>query len=172
MSSLSGVRLQADAILDQCSCFIEALSDHAFAQPSTVLAGGTIGKHLRHTLDHYKALIEGHAKSEAVDYDHRTREVPIESDRAAAREAVADLRTRIGNLDEQALASPVQIRVMLTADGTEAELTSTFARELAFASHHAIHHNAMMKAIAQEFDITCTDGFGVAPSTLEYQSRS
>jgi uncharacterized damage-inducible protein DinB len=172
MVAITGVCSQADAVLDQCSCFIESVSDDKFAVPSTVLAGGTIGKHIRHTLDHYKALMEGHANSSPVDYDHRTREVPIETDRAAASEAVADLRARIAGLDEQALGKPVCIRVMISADGSETELQSTLARELAFASHHAIHHNAMMKAIAQELAVECSDGFGVAPSTLEYQARS
>ncbi len=172
MAAITGVCCQADAVLDQCACFIESVADDKFSQPSAVLAGGTIGKHLRHTLDHYKALMDGHASNTPVDYDHRTREVPIETDRSAAGEAVAELRARIADLDEQALSSPVRIRVMLTSDGDETELTSTVARELAFASHHAIHHNAMMKAIAMEMDVSCSDCFGVAPSTLEYQARS
>jgi hypothetical protein len=49
-------------------------------------------------------------------------------------------------------------------------LGSTLARELAFASHHAIHHHAMMKAIAQEHGQAAESGFGVAPSTLNHES--
>lgn len=164
----TAVTAQADAILNQCACFIEALPDAAFRQTSEVLGGGTIGKHLRHTLDHYRALIEG--RGSVIDYDRREREVPVERDRAAALEAVESLRARITALDPAALAGPVRIRVMLSSDGSTAELDSTLARELAFASHHAIHHNAMIQAIAAEFGVACGEGFGVAPSTLEHQS--
>lgn len=170
MSTTTGVTAQADAILAQCACLIEALPDKAFCQTSEVMAGGTIGKHLRHTLDHYRALIEG--RDGVVDYDHRQREVPVERDRSAALEAVETIRTQIADLDAKALAAPVKIRVMLSSDGASTDLTSTVARELAFASHHAIHHSAMIKAIAGECGVSCGEGFGVAPSTLEYQSRA
>jgi hypothetical protein len=58
---------------------------------------------------------------------------------------------------------------MLSGEGDEAELTSTFAREVAFATHHAIHHNAMIAAIAASFGVTIPAGFGKAPSTVNHE---
>lgn len=165
------VAQQADAILAQCACFIEALPDAAYVTPSNGIKGGTIGKHVRHCLDHYRALIEGHADGRVVEYDHRERNVPIEVDRAQALEAVQSLRLRIGALASDRLNDAVRIRVMLAGDGSEAELGSTLARELAFASHHAIHHHAMMKAIAQEHGQPASSEFGVAPSTLNFETH-
>jgi len=63
----------------------------------------------------------------------------------------------------------VIVRVMLTSDGQDTTLPSTFGRELAFAAHHAIHHHAMIKAIAEEFGIATPAEFGKAPSTLNFE---
>jgi hypothetical protein len=58
---------------------------------------------------------------------------------------------------------------MLSGDGHEAELESTLGRELVFATHHAIHHHAMMSAIASEFGIKVGPDFGKAPSTINHE---
>ncbi|GAB4385814.1 MAG: hypothetical protein Kow0022_13080 [Phycisphaerales bacterium] len=171
MTNITGVASQADFMLAQCASFIECVPTETFARESDRVRGGTIGKHVRHTLDHYRAILDGFEQSAVVDYDHRRRNVPIESDRRLALEAVAEIRQRIRMLDADALSARVRIRVMLAADGSEAELDSTLARELAFASHHAIHHNALMKAIAAEFEIDTPPEFGVAPSTLNFQTQ-
>ena len=61
------------------------------------------------------------------------------------------------------------VRVMVSAEGAEASLGSTLARELAFAVHHAVHHNAMIASIAGELGIACPAGFGKAPSTANHE---
>lgn len=158
----------ADGVLAQCEAMVLAVPDAAYAVESIVMRGGTFGKHLRHTLDHFAAA----AASEAViDYDRRIRDVPMESDRHAALSAIAGLRERIALLADAPLASPVRVRVMVSAQGHEHELPSTLGRELAFATHHAVHHQAMMKAIAGEFGIDTDDRAGKAPSTLHHARR-
>lgn len=163
-------------MLDQCAEFAAKLDDSSFIGESKVLAGGTIGKHIRHTLDHFAAALHGAGDGvqpgAMIDYDRRRRDVPIESDRTVAGEAARDLSRRISALDESVLRGPVRIRVMLSSDGVEAELESTLARELAFAAHHAIHHCAMMKAIAAEFGVVCSQDFGKAPSTLRFEATA
>ncbi len=69
------------------------------------------------------------------------------------------------------LALPVRVRVMVGADGSTAELRSTLARELAFAAHHAVHHHAMVRAIAAEFGREMPEDLGKAPSTLHHERR-
>jgi hypothetical protein len=65
----------------------------------------------------------------------------------------------------------VAVQVM-TSPGTEVCLRSTIAREIAFATHHAVHHQAMMRAIAKELQAECLDAsFGVAPSTIDHERR-
>jgi hypothetical protein len=58
---------------------------------------------------------------------------------------------------------------MLTSDGVDAELGSTLGRELAFATHHAVHHHAMLGAIAAELGVATPPEFGKAPSTIRHE---
>lgn len=161
------LQLAAEQVFDRCTCLIEAVTDDAFVAPSATIRGGTIGAHVRHVLDHYAALFNG-VEAPPVAYDRRERRLAMERDRAAARSAVESLRSR---LLSPALGadSPVAIRVMTSAEGQEVELRSTFGRELAFATHHAIHHLAMMRAIASEFGVSLADNFGKAPSTVHHE---
>jgi hypothetical protein len=162
-----GVLGAAVELLGQCEAIIGAVGDGPFVAGSAVLAGGTIGKHLRHTLDHYAAIV-GRRRGEPIDYDHRERGVPVESSRVAAREQVTSLRAAISALEGTG-ADEVRIRVMLSGDGREAVLRSTVAREVAFATHHAVHHVAMMRAIALEHGVELGADVGKAPSTINYE---
>lgn len=159
----SDVLSPAFALLDQCSQFVRTLPDTVYVAPSETLPGGTVGKHVRHLLDHYAAVISPGAE---IDYDHRERDVPMETDRSAAVCVIGQVRDRLSDLAARPADEAVTIRVMLTSMGDCASLGSTLAREVAFATHHAVHHLAMIRAIAGEFGIEPPAGFGVAPSTL------
>ena len=168
---LQAVPAAAVALLEQCAAFIRQTSDDAYRGESRALAGGTIGKHVRHLLDHYRALLDPSvAAGTAIDYDHRERNVPMETDRSAALGAIDELRGRVSAMGELDLARRVRVRVMVAGDGTESVLDSTLGRELAFASHHAVHHHAMIKAIGAEHGMTAGAAFGLAPSTINYQA--
>lgn len=167
------------ALLDQCAAFVNHLGDAAYRGESTTIKGGTIGKHVRHVLDHYRAALEpvcgsggGGGAGGTIDYDHRERDVPMETDRRAALGAIAHVRGRLAALCDADLARPVRVRVMLARDGSEAQLGSTLGRELAFATHHAVHHQAMVKAMAAEFGVDAGEQFGKAPSTLHHDACS
>lgn len=162
--------MAATALLDQCASFIQQVDDHAYVTESKTIAGGTLGKHVRHVVDHFAAAVGAYERGEIIDYDHRERNVPMETDRRAALDAINDVRMQIACLGPRQLSEPVQVRVMLTGDGADADLSSTLARELFFATHHAIHHHAMMKAIACEFGFDAACEFGKAPSTLNYEA--
>jgi uncharacterized damage-inducible protein DinB len=171
-----GVAAMCTSMLDQCAAFVAALPDGVFTANSTVLAGGTIGKHVRHSLDHFAAALagagDGLSPGTLIEYDRRQREVPVEVDRAVAKDAALALSKHIGALPETVLSGPARIRMMLSSDGVEAELQTTLARELAFAAHHAIHHHAMIKAIAAEFGVQSSPDFGKAPSTLRFEATA
>lgn len=158
----------ADSILAQCESILLEVPDAAYTAPAETIRGGTLGKHLRHTLDHFAAAC---ADCAVIDYDHRERDVPMETDRRAALAAVASLRERLAASTTRDSAGSVRVRVMVAGDGAEVELLSTFGRELAFATHHAVHHIAMMKAIAGEFGLELGDGVGKAPSTIHHERR-
>lgn len=163
------VAAAASAILEQCARFIQAVPESMYARESRAIKGGTIGKHVRHSVDHFAAALSCLEGGAAIDYDHRSREVPMETSPAVAVRAIAEIRARLESLGVGADERPVKIRVMLAGDGTEATLSSSLGRELHFAFHHAVHHHAMLKAIAGEFGAEAPADFGLAPSTINYE---
>jgi hypothetical protein len=166
--SVRRVCCAADAILEECEKYIERVDDDQFVYVSKAVPGGTIGKHIRHTLDHFRCAITT-CCTEAVDYDHRRRGGDVESSRAAAKAEIATLRSLMGDLSETQLNEPMTARVMICSDGQTCDLSTTRAREIFFAMHHAIHHNAILKAIGLELGFECPDGFGTAPSTINFE---
>jgi uncharacterized damage-inducible protein DinB len=166
------VAFAARAMLDQCEAFIRAIDGPFYAADSSVLKGGSIGKHVRHVLDHYRAIFAAISGNSVVDYDRRERNVPMETSPAAALDAIGRLRSELDRLGSAAMGSPIRIRVMLGGDGSQAELISSIGRELAFATHHAVHHHAMLGAIASEFGVQTGPEFGKAPSTINHERCS
>ncbi|MFK7759151.1 MAG: hypothetical protein AB8C13_04300 [Phycisphaerales bacterium] len=168
MSVLNVVH-SADAILEQLAGYIDLVNDEQFCRASALFPGGTVGKHIRHTLDHFRASINTPC-IEVIDYDHRSRGVDVETSKAAALDAITQLRTCLGSFSEDDLGEAVVTKVMCSGDGQCAELGSTRGREIFFALHHAIHHNAILKAIGSELGLELEPGFGTAPSTINFES--
>ncbi len=158
----------ADAILEQCGQYIDCVDDDQFVCPSQAVPGGTIGKHIRHTLDHFRCAITT-CCTKAIDYDHRRRGGDVESCKESAKSEIASLRSLMAQLSEDDLHKPITTRVMICSDGETCDLRSTRAREIFFAMHHAIHHNAILKAIGLELGFECPEGFGTAPSTINFE---
>ena len=49
--------------------------------------------------------------------------------------------------------------------GNGFELSTNFWRELAFVSHHGVHHMAVMKVMCQNHGLALPENVGVAPAT-------
>ncbi|MBL8763421.1 MAG: hypothetical protein JNM07_04040 [Phycisphaerae bacterium] len=177
----------AGAILGACAELVSRLTQEQYAAPCARMYGASVGKHVRHVLDHFRAVIRAapapgrlgagarqHGREEApceeIEYDNRTRAVPEETDRGVALRAITEVRAALDALrgavgmDER----EVRVRVLLSDNGEEGVFRSTLGRELAFASHHALHHHAMIGVIANELGQPPADGFGMAPSTLRH----
>jgi uncharacterized damage-inducible protein DinB len=170
---VSTVAIAADDVLRQAVALLQTLSDHHFTAPSKVLPAGTVGKHMRHILDHYAAPLHAAAAGAGdptpIDYDHRQRDTTDETHRQASIDRAVALRNLLALRTPADEERPVRIRVMLAADGTEALLTTTLGRELAFAAHHAQHHLAMIAAICREHGQTVPADLGKAPSTVNHE---
>lgn len=169
MRQPSATALAASASLGQCAGLIDALPQGAYTHVSGVIKGSTIGQHVRHALDHFAAALSS-LEGLVIDYDNRERDTPVERDPTAALSLIARLRESLSEIDRRAVDGAVRVRVMLSAAGDEAELGSTLGRELAFASHHATHHHAMIAAIARELGVAVPASFGKAPSTLNHEN--
>ncbi|GAA6021880.1 hypothetical protein JCM10207_004530 [Rhodosporidiobolus poonsookiae] len=192
-------------------------TDDQLAATSRLSPGSSVGKHLRHLADHYKALLdalEGSATPSApssssastssdprpppssssagtasgaadsshpppssassaapitLDYDNRSRNVLAEHSHAAAVKQFEDLSARLERLMRKGTAIEAEREVRLTATTpVRVEVKTSFARELWFASFHAVHHFALIRVIVcGELGLTVPEDFGVAPSTLK-----
>lgn len=156
--------------LESCAAFLGGLDPEGYTRKCPRLFHSTIGQHVRHSIDHF-AAVAASLDGVAIDYDHRQRETPVERHSAAAMTAIQEILTRLALLTGKDLAAPVRVRIMVSAEGQEAELGSTLGRELAFATHHATHHFAMIASIAGEFGCQIPSGFGKAPSTVHNERR-
>lgn len=168
LGSPLGVAHAAGRVLDQCAGVLHDLTDEQYTRPSRRTAGASIGQHVRHTLDHFSATLRA-VEGEVIDYDQRQRGTSVEQHREEAIRRARQIAETFADLTEHDAARPVRVRVMLSAAGDDAELPSTLGREIAFASHHAVHHHAMIISIASEFGLQLPADFGKAPSTLNHE---
>ncbi|KAL3660116.1 hypothetical protein V7S43_015037 [Phytophthora oleae] len=174
-SGNSGVSTCVLAILEQHKTFLHGLDDDVYTFQSP-LVGGSVGQHTRHSLDHLRKPLELLASQRLgsdesmLRYDIRNRHTPVEEDRHAAIEQIEQLEKTLRALPQSSLTRPVNAVFMLSSDGQEFDFESTFSRELAFAVHHCIHHNALSKVLLRHHfpDLNAPDGFGMAPSTANF----
>ncbi|KAJ7900000.1 hypothetical protein B0H14DRAFT_2671835 [Mycena olivaceomarginata] len=138
---------------------------------SQYLPGSTIGKHLRHSRDHFELLLDS-IKSpppHVLSYDVRVRNTPMEQDCEAARAALLETIQHLEEIVPQADPStPITLQAVTPFLH---EFNTSFGRELWFAGLHCVHHWSMVRVIAGELNIKLSDDFGFAPSTLVYQGR-
>ena len=154
-------------------------SDFSTACP---LLGASIGQHLRHVDDHFRCLISNVPNTtdphSLPRYDiYRNRESTIETSLEQAKSSILDLDADLQQLlFENKLEShqmSQKINVSFLTGGEETIFQSTIGRELSFCIHHAYHHCASMKLIAQNngFLEAVPDGFGIAPSTAIFLEK-
>lgn len=153
-------------LLRQQADFVAGLSDAAYAgQPDELTS--SIGCHLRHALDHVRALLQG-VDTGVVNYDARERGVLIERSRAEARRQTLAWIHRLDDLSARfrMIDRSLCVRSLVDACGAEVVSRSSLARELAFVLNHTTHHHAMMAAAARSMGAEVPADFGVAPATL------
>jgi len=163
------VREAVIGIVKQQSRLLQCISDEMYAYHCPLLKG-TTGGHVRHSLDHIRRALE---QFPVIRYDIRERNTVIEKDRIAALKELESLLELTLTVDDKKAKEAVQAAFMLTAEGKEILLNSTVEREMAFAVHHCIHHNAMIKGILQrQFpSVKIPDDFGLAPSTANFRQH-
>ena len=142
----SQVRKYALGILAQQKDFLSKVDAHVYAQSCPTLSS-SIGQHIRHAVDHFRALLgDGNSNERrVVDYDSRDRGTAVESDPAIALRVVTECEESIQSLPVNDF--DVEVEFMMNSDGERGSFQSSMSRELAFVAHHAIHHHAMIKAI-------------------------
>lgn len=126
-----------------------------------------IGKHVRHIIDHYSALLLATASPGVLlDYENRKRALVLETDRRAGRNRLAEIVAHLSNRFGAPYGGELTMRH--NSAGEQQVVTTSVDRELVFLASHTIHHMALIGMLAELAGVEVSDGFGVHPSTLRY----
>ncbi len=170
------------ALLEQSHGLIAALPADVYAATPAGRRSGP-GPHVRHILDHYRALLDGLKPAGLpaieltrpaglpartplrVDYEARARDERLERDPDFALATIEDLIGGLRALEGRAGSTALEV----SSDGHVGG--STLARELLFLLSHTVHHQALVALLLQPLGVEIDDCFGVAPSTLRHWGK-
>jgi uncharacterized damage-inducible protein DinB len=150
--------------LQELMRLVLTLPEEAYcARPSR--RSGSVGEHVRHTLDHISSLVGAHP-SATLSYDHRSRGTAVETDPGMAVREMMRLDGALDRWSDRTLDEPVAVSAVTSPDGGSVIGWSTLARELAFVMAHTVHHQAIVALLLERLDADVPDErFGYAPST-------
>ena len=140
------------------------LSPDAYTFEADRICRGTVGRHVRHCLDHVRMLLDA-APTGLVDYDARDRGTDIETDAAAACEELDRLCAALRDGDLP-LDQPLTISSVISGAGDRVTTQSSLGRELVYVLAHTIHHAAMILGLIEAAGGDVPETFGYAPSTI------
>ncbi|KAJ1721076.1 hypothetical protein LPJ53_004367 [Coemansia erecta] len=163
--------------LTSLSQMISGLTATTYTQESAALPGSTVGKHVRHLLEHFTQLLSAlPLPMPKVDYAARKRNHDIEASVQGGIDGVDDILRELDRCTdyfgsgEWTVDKAVRV-VDVMPDGQEAVFMSTLGRELWFCSHHTVHHVAIITTLLHEMGISTSAGLAYAPSTVKYQDQ-
>lgn len=151
-------------LMDELSSTVMTIPTEIYSAPFERGVSGTIGEHVRHSLDHVSALLSA-GRSDTLCYDHRQRGTSIEADPGAALQQILRLKAGLERWSMRSLEEPIRVTSMISADGAAVSGWSTLARELAFVVSHTIHHQAIIGILLAFHGYDVPDRFGHSPST-------
>ncbi len=154
--------------LDQAEKFLNSVSDEAYIKIVKPFFISSSGEHMRHIMDHFQELKKSW-QSGIIDFNNRRRGSRIEQSRKLALVQIEEIKQWLSKLDENELNQPLSIKTEVAISETLiVEVTSTLARELVFASSHAVHHYSSIATAIQMQEVILDKNFGIAPATATY----
>lgn len=142
----------------RCEAVVAAVIDQA---PEAFSA---VGPHLRHCVDHFRLLLDGWP-SGAVDYDARPRDLRLEQDPRAVREALRAIAGSLATIRGADLTRQLSVSQSAVPGRPPSSSPSCLERELVFLSGHTIHHIAIMVLTGTAAGVTIPSRLAVAYST-------
>jgi predicted Zn-dependent protease with MMP-like domain len=139
--------------------FLEQVPEGAYRFESR--PGRSIGKHVRHCVNHLEALAEAMlasqrrrtestAESIIVNYDTRVRDSRVETDKEFAQLRLRNLSSTFEALMATSADYPVKLRFVRQADPTVWDsVESTLGREIHYTVLHNTHHLALIREICE-----------------------
>ena len=154
------------SLLDEEKRFLAQLNDDEYTDRPDPMTS-SIASHIRHTLDHVSALLQGIARG-SIDYDDRARDTEIERSRSAALDAIRSLTDDLTRISPTLRDTPIRVRGLVCADEPQITAESSAGRELLYVLSHTVHHHAMIASIGRSLGVAIPESFGYAPSTLAH----
>ncbi len=130
----------------------------------------SIGKHIRHIIDHYSCFLETIAGS-YVNYDNRSRLITLETNVDMACKELNSIVCNLSDFSNEG-KGPIYVYISDTPNVRPAPVESSLQRELLFLQSHTIHHMAVIQLIFNLLGISVEREFAYAPSTKTFVSRS
>lgn len=153
--------------LAQLRGMVDDLAPDTYRQAFGEHGRHTLGKHVRHIIDHYDALLAGLDRgAEVIDYEQRRRDESLEQWPHEAARHLATIEASLSALTGRAL--PDRLTLGYPLDDEALSLASSLNREIAFLTSHSIHHMAVIALLAEQSGIHLPESFGVHPSTLRH----
>ncbi|MFU8814785.1 MAG: hypothetical protein ACNA7W_05535 [Pseudomonadales bacterium] len=162
--------------LGLASDLLAGIDDETFTRPCLLVFDGSVGKHVRHNLDHYHSFLAG-LSSGVVDYDQRARSQRVERSREMALAALETVTAHVSELTHHDRKLRIRLHSPRPGGGeccepSPAWAESTVQRELAFLLSHTVHHHAIIAIIARYLGADIDPQFGVARATLVHAMRA
>lgn len=168
-----------DHLLGQLQDLVSTIDTGLYCHLEADVFRSTPGGHVRHLLDHVRALLaatgdldpaSGISGDCVVCYDRRARGTAVESDPEACLALIGELRRKLPTIAAFHLPTPVQVEQIVNPGHPPVILESNALRELVFVYHHSIHHAALIAARLRQAGQSVPADFGVAPATLAANS--
>ena len=143
------------------------LSDAQFLHKNIYLGNASIGGHTRHIIELFGCVINGYQAGK-TDYFNRQRNMRLENDRNIAIAALLNLAATVNQPDK-----PMQLALENDCGAATEHVHTTYYREMVYNMEHTIHHLALIRVALREMKLELvSDDFGIAYSTLAYQSQN
>ncbi|MCC5853390.1 MAG: DinB family protein [Alkalimonas sp.] len=150
--------------LDLLSIIVRQVQPVHYQQTKDWPGEPSVGKHIRHVLDHYQQLWLA-SSSQQLDYRLRLRDEGAQSDPQKALHWIECLQSWLQCLEAD------ELDVQLIYQFAEGKTFTSLQRELDFVASHAVHHLALIHAMLEPWGYDWPEEAGVHSSTREYQKR-
>jgi hypothetical protein len=152
-------------VFTQLTLSLDQLNTEQYCEPCANLSNSTIGQHVRHIIEMFQCLEKGY-NTGVVNYEKRSRDKNIESNRAFALELLKSLSGGLAKQDRKLVLEGVY-----HDDSAEPMCFPTnYYREIVYNLEHTIHHMALIRVGLRELvNVELPESYGVASATVKHK---
>jgi uncharacterized damage-inducible protein DinB len=166
---IQSILTQNKNVMMQIHASINLLSNEEYAERLEILSNSSIGMHVRHIVEFYECLYTG-IQTKIINYDHRQRNLKVETNKQFSMECIEAI---IESFENYRIDQPLELHAILENNTELFKMPTSIFRELYYLLEHTTHHMAIIKMAFLDHFTThqLSATYGVASSTLQYQSR-